>query len=389
MALTNNGYEVPTQTEILNNIEDGQKKIFPNIILDASSPDSQLNNLMAEAVITAYEVSSGIYNGLDPRVADGVMLDRVCALTGVVRKEATYSKVIVTFTGNNEAIVPAGTELSASSIPDSKYIIEDAITIVDGTGDAVARFYQVGDTDIPLHAIDTITVPLSGISAVVNNYVGVNGGLRENDEELRIRRDLSLELNSTGLVNSVYSGILDIDEVTQARVFENYTDSTDANGITAHSIMAVVIGGSDEDVGAAIMENKSLGCGLDGATTTSWIDQNGYSHTVKFQRPEEVDVYIKVKLDTVTTGIAADVKENLLAYIANLQATSRSDCMTASLGIGDDVYASIFYAPISGDEDFNVLDITIGTAASPTGNTVAIGNLKISAFETANIEVTT
>lgn len=71
MAVTNNGYEIPTLADIVAAIETGQKTIFPNIILDESSPDAQLNGLFSEIIITAYEVAVGVYNGMDPRTAAG------------------------------------------------------------------------------------------------------------------------------------------------------------------------------------------------------------------------------------------------------------------------------------------------------------------------------
>ncbi len=117
MAVTANGYEVPTLADIVATIEIGQKAIFPNIVLDESSPDAQLNGLFSEIIITAYEVAVEVYNGMDPRTAAGVMLDRTCALTGVIRKQDSYSTVTVVFTGTVGSLIPAGTMLSASTIP--------------------------------------------------------------------------------------------------------------------------------------------------------------------------------------------------------------------------------------------------------------------------------
>ncbi len=388
MAITKNGYEVPTLADVIAAIETGQKAIFPGIILDESSPDAQLNGLFSEIIITAYEVAVGVYNGMDPRTAAGVMLDRTCALTGVIRKQDSYSTVTVVFTGSAGSLIPAGTLLSASTIPNSLYRTQsDSVIDGTGTGVAVAFFKETGAVDIPALAVDTIDTPLPGILTVSNPTNGTVGQDKETDSELRIRREQSLFTNSIALVDSVDSGVREVAGVLDCRIFENDTDAVDVNGIPAHSVMVVVDGGADQEIADAIMENKSLGCGLDGTTAMTWFDQNGFSHPVQFQRPTAVPIFIQVTVDNISAGIIAEIRNEIMDYIASLQ-DNTDPCVTGTLGIGDDVYASIFYPPIIGSPDYTVLSINVDTVFPAALNSVAIGNIEISAYQAIDIEVT-
>lgn len=388
MAITNNGYEVPTLAEVLTAIGTAQKAIFPGIVLDQSSPDQQLNALFGEVMITAYEVAAGIYNGMDPRTAAGIMLDRTCALTGVIRKLAGPSTVAVQFTGTQGVVVPVGTLLSASSVPQSEYrTIADAVIDSTGMALAVAESTTDGDEDILALTIDTIDTPKAGVTAVTNPAAGVNGQTRESDTELRKRRERVLSANSIALVDSVDSGIRAEDGVLDCRVFENYTSAVDGDGVSPHSILCVVEGGADQDIIDAIMENKSLGCGLDGSTAGIWFDQNGFTHPVNFERPTLIPIFIRVQVDNITAGIISDVESKLMAYITDLQDYS-NPCVTATLGIGADIHASIFYAPLMGNTDYNVLDIKVDILTPAGLVTVPIDITELATFDVADIQVT-
>lgn len=133
-----------------------------------------------------------------------------------------------------------GTLLSASTIPNSLYIVQ-VDTVVDGAGVGTtsAYFKNPGAVDIPAFAVDTIDTPLPGITSVTNPTDGVTGQTRETDSELRVRREQSLFTNSIALIDSVDSGVREVTGVTDCRVFENYTDATNIDGIPAHSIMVV------------------------------------------------------------------------------------------------------------------------------------------------------
>lgn len=72
--------------------------------------------------------------------------------------------------------------------------------------------------------------------------------------------------------------------------------------LTANSVYACVQGGTDLDVASALLENKSSGCGWNGATTQSIIEPaSGQPYAVQFDRPTTVGILVKVTCSGVTT----------------------------------------------------------------------------------------
>lgn len=86
------------------------------------------------------------------------------------------------------------------------------------------------------------------------------------------------------------------------------------NGISMlpHSIYVCVNGGSDLDVAAALLENKSLGCGWNGNTEVSVVEPvSTQVYKVRFDRPEPVPILIRV---TITAGDPDSIKSAILQY---------------------------------------------------------------------------
>lgn len=94
-------------------------------------------------------------------------------------------------------------------------------------------------------------------------------------------------------------------------VLQNDTGSTDANGIPAHSICAIVEGGEDEDVANAIFATKSPGIGTYGTSSETIVDDQGLSNTVYFTRPTPVTVTVNISL-TALSGYDADRVDSII-----------------------------------------------------------------------------
>ena len=130
--------------------------------------------------------------------------------------------------------------------------------------------------------------------------------------------------------------LLAVDNVTRCRVWENSTGTIDSNGISAHSICAVVEGGDSDDIGQAILLHKSCGCGTYGSQSVTVTDSDDQQYTINFDRAvqKEIDVSIALTrrtgyknstesvitaavVDYINTyGIGADFQTSMLWYIA-------------------------------------------------------------------------
>jgi hypothetical protein len=193
---------------------------------------------------------------------------------------------------------------------------------------------------------------------VTNDQPATLGSLPETDEQLRIRRTLSTTSMAQGPLDAIRGALLNQLGVTQAIVYENVTDSVDANGQPAHSIYAVVQGGADQTILNTIWFKKPAGVNVVGSVTGTVVDTAGFAHTMRFDRPAPTPIYI-----------IANVKKRT-GYPANGAALIKAALVAfgqANYTIGQTVIQSEFYAPLleAISMSGSILSLYIGTSAGP------------------------
>lgn len=386
-CLGDEGIVVPTLAEEIATLEAAQKEVFQDIVLDPSSPDKQLNGLFAERLVTAYEVMVKIYNGLDPRTASGIMLDRVAAINAVNRLKASPATATVTITGDSGSLAPAGMLFSTES--GRVFRLVTSVTVsTSGTVTGYTEETTYGGSGILVDTLTQIDTPVSGITSVNNDDYGQAGRDAETDQELRERRQKSLGIGSKTMLDSTYAAILAVDGVEDVKVYENSRDDTDEDLIPAHSIYPVVLGGDSYEIASAIMQTKSLGVGLFGTTHVTYYDTQDFAHTVLFKRPDYKDIYLQITVSTTTFGQGTidDVRTRILQFIDDVR-DGTQECAAGSLGIGDDVYAAVFYAPIINQNEYSVLEVLIGSTSAVNSTHIPIDIAEISSFDRDHISV--
>lgn len=241
----------------------------------------------------------------------------------------------------------------------------------------------VGVIEQEANTIDTIVTPVLGWDSVTNPLAASPGSLRETDEELRIRfRNTKLE-RSSNILDSLYSALLNVDGVTEVAIYENDTDVTDSNGVLPHSFLPVVLGGSSQLIAEAIWKNKPLGILSQGNTEVDITDSQGFVHTIGFERPNPVTVYVTINLSlnpedpNIFPGDGVDqIKQAIINYAAT------------NFGVGDDVIFSRLYTPINLIPGHQIDSLFVGTSPSPvTSANVVIAFNSIASFESVNIIV--
>jgi len=231
-------------------------------------------------------------------------------------------------------------------------VVTTANLQISETGVAMAVVNtEAGAVDVPIGAIDTIDTPVSGWLRVTNLQAGQSGTARETDEALRLRRDASLE-------KSIIKAVLEVPNVTQARIFDNDTDATDGDGTPAHHIWAIVEGGTVDDIATAIVENNAAGIGTRGLQQGQAISPfTGGTTIARFDRPAYVYPVIAITYSTTEEGtFPVDgvqlAKDALVAYGKTLK-------------IGDDLIYSRLFSPIHSVAGVQVDTLTVnaGTAS--------------------------
>ena len=244
----------------------------------------------------------------------------------------------------------------------------------------------------------TIATPVGGWKSLVNLLDASVGALLESNAALRIRRDAEIHAEGNAVAEAIRTRILQVgegtaDNVTACTPFYNDTDSTNADGVPAHSIEVLVLGGLDQAVADALWRVAGgSGIHLHGTTTATVVDSQGNIQTVKFSRPTPVPIYIVA--DVINDNTPNVFPSNGSALIQSALATFGTsytigrDVRSAALG------AAVFDAPSSSTPGATpvpgILDVSckIGVAPAPALTLpITITSRQIATFDTSRITV--
>lgn len=301
-GVTPTGFVIKPLDVITSEIEDSLRTALGQG-LNAVAPSvfSQIIGIYAEREFSVWQVMQANYNSLYPGTASGQSLANVGSITGLgPQRPATAGTVVLTVNISPGTLL-AGQLVSAGANT-AQWI---TLTNVVNSGGGAANFTVTAQctTTGPIQAIagslTTIVTPQSIWHSVTNLADATEGLAAETDQAYRTRRIAQLSLGGLTTVNALRAQLLNVANVLQAHVFENNTDFVDVNGLTPHSIEAVVQGGLDADIANAIFNGSAPGINTLGSTSNTVTDAQGFTHTVKFQRPTLVPIWVAI---TVVPG---------------------------------------------------------------------------------------
>jgi uncharacterized phage protein gp47/JayE len=312
------GLTIDTLNEIITKLEDGYKVIYGNDINVASNtPDGQQINLFAQAIRDVLEVIKQINAGFDIEQAIGIVLDQRVSLLGIKRQGATFTQQQIEITVS-EALTLDGLDAAANDPDGVGYTVADEsgtqFILLDtfnapsaGTTLLTFRAQNLGSiTTLP----NTITNPITVVLGVtnINNPSGVlKLGLDgELDPALRLRSTRSTANKSKGFIDGLTGLLLDITGVTAARVYENVTNVIDADLVPAHGMWAIVEGGANTDIANTIYTDRNTGSAMKGEIMTDVMTVNGSIFTVKFDRPQSKNLWIRFDIKPTILGQTFD-----------------------------------------------------------------------------------
>lgn len=345
MTINENGIQLDSFATIFDDIAQGFKDIYgDDINLDQDTPDGQQVGIFANAVYDLQTLIAKIYNGFDPDYAEGHELDKILKLIATSRLSATKSTVDVNITVSSNVSLPA--TYTIKDVNGQEWIITSAQTLTTGT---TLVSFKASDWGAVEAASGTITKPvtiLTQVTAITNPSAAIPGRDEETDVELRKRRKKLIGYNAESTVGGLVGKLLKLEDVTDAVIYENSTDTYDATrDIDAHTIWVIVESGAIEAIAEIIALDKTAGTGLKGSVTSTYTElferTNGtfrtHYHEVKFDRPTEVDLYItfdvekRLPTDIIDTDA---IKAALEALYFNINQT-----ITAT-----ELYATIYSA---------------------------------------------
>lgn len=222
-----------------------------------------------------------------------------------------------------------------------------------------------------------IVTTYAGWDSVSNNVSANTGRLAESDTALRQRWNASLYTRSVGMTDSIASALMTLNGVTSAYVYENDSDTTDADGRPPHSIEAVVNGGETDEIGLAIWQKKAAGIDTFGSQSVSINDSQGFPHTINFNRPLVVPIYLNIAVtEYPEEALPPNAQTMIVDAVINYGNT---------LTVGNDVILQRFMGAIYQ----NVPGIGyITVTASTDGITYSSTNIQIDARHVATFDAT-
>lgn len=381
-GVSSEGFKRKRLDLLLSEINAEIKSIFgDNFNTSPESPDGQVNGVISESNANLWEIAEESYNAFNPSAATGVSLSNLVQLNGITRSPATSSRANLDITGTAGTTIPAGSLISTSDTGDQFSTETDVILNGGGTGSVFASAVLTGVINGLTGTLTVIDTPITGWDTVTNVADAVLGTNEETDVELRVRREQSVARDAQAIIDAIFAEVRAVSGVTEVTVLENDTNTgPDANGLPAHSVHVIVVGGADADIAEAIFLKKTLGATPFGTTTVAVDDDQGIPHDISFSRPTEIPIYIIVNLTTFTnypvTG-DADIKQAIIDYAEGLLIQGRG------FFLGDDVIHSELYTPVNSIQGHTVDSLFIGIAPAPTG----VIDLPIAISETATFVI--
>jgi Baseplate J-like protein len=320
------GTIIPDTSDILSEVQTTYQDVFgTDIVLDPSSPQGVLITAEALAEAAVANNNAQLANQINPNIAGGVFLDAIMALTGIQRTAQTQTLVTnVTVAGVAGTIIPAGSQAQTAA---GDIFVSAAQVTLPGGGSTQVNFYSQAFGPIPCasNALNQVVSSVLGWETVTNNPASspasatTLGVATQSDQAARALRQNTLAFQGVSLAAAITSALYNVSGVTSLTFQENVSATTQTiNGISmvSHSIYACVAGGTDTDVAAALLENKSSGCAWNGSTSVSVIEPaSGQTYTVLFDRPTQVGILVKI---TTPNGNATNVIQAVLDYANGL-----------------------------------------------------------------------
>lgn len=335
------GITIQSFEEIFAELVAGYQGIYGvDINLAQESPDGQRVAIEAKSRADMQAFGLWIANNFDPDFARGIFQAKIAKLSGIFPRPATRSFWDLSVVTTRIITLPTGYQISDDlgqlwELPAPVNLPIGTTPITFQATDFGAVTGLAGAVFTPV----TVVLGVTGFTAAVDAEPGVD---EETDEEFVQKRNLSLENPAFSTTNSLAARLLNTAGVSDSRVYDNDTDVFDpVNNLDAHSIWAVVEGGTIDDIMQVLLFQKTGGTGIKGAIEAvipeTLTRPDGSTFVVnqirRFDRPVMVPVYVNVTATRKNPLVPVDV------------ALLRQKIASYKFYIGTSLDASALYCP--------------------------------------------
>lgn len=334
-AITASGLTTKTLADRQSDMNSAAMAIYgSDINLGPSTPDGQWMAIFQQCITDVQNLITQVNAMFDPDQAIGVILDARCAINGIQRQAGTFTVTNITVIASGACSLPG---LDQAALP--VYTVADNAgnqwqlinsQVISGSGTYVYAF-QSATPGANATSPNTITTPVSivvGVTSINNPTTYTTLGLNEEtDAALKLRRAISVSISGKGYYASLLAALSNVSGVSSVFIEENTTGSTNADGVTGHSIWVIVSGtGASASIAQAIYTKRNAGCGMVGSQTYNITQADGTIFTVKWDVVIQVALFTQFtltsldgvnppKIAAIQSGLASDLVPALYATV--------------------------------------------------------------------------
>lgn len=376
-VIGSSGYLIKTFSELKTAYQTIFQDSFGSTIdLSEESAEGVLINKLADMDNDSEQSGLDIYNNFNIKTSTGTMLDNIAILKGTTRSDGTKATIDVDLTSTSVPYtIPAS---SVFNILNTQTLFWNLTSVsVTATSQTIELQAKVnGKSGVIVTDKLQAQAYISGLTDIEVSSV-TDGTDNESDDILRERLMTIDNPNAKGDVNAVFSALYNLTDVQKVTVLENPTDTTDENSLPPYSINSIVLGDTTQNIVDTIYETLSAGTPTYGASSGTYTDIQGYTHTCYYDRPDKVDIWIAASVTQKDGDVLPDgsydniIKTNCMDYINGLK-------------IGKDVSYTSIYGFFASPNAFDITALTLSKVSATGG--MAASSVTIGVREYANMD---
>lgn len=271
----------------------------PELDTEPETPAGQLIDSQTASIVQKDSEILYLANQMNPLTAEGVFQGALGQIYFITRHPEIKSTATIRCTGLTGTVITVGAQIRSSFDNTLWQSIESGAIGDEGYADVVFECTTSGPISASANTLTKIVTIISGWDTATNPESATVGQNEETQGAFEARRYQSVAVNSVGSTSSVYAKVASLDNVIAVCVRTNRGNEAkviDGVSLSGHSIYVSVLGGTDEEIAQAILNGISGGCDYVGNTTVSITLDNGVIENVKFDRPEELPIGVKVSV---------------------------------------------------------------------------------------------
>jgi len=310
--------------------------------------------------------------------------DVVAGLVSAANSNAAVSNIVEARTADSDGDGAADRAVFTSTSGSYSFSRSTGASMspVNGVNYVTVEAVETGPTQAVANAIDTIATPVDGWDSVTNDGGAAVGRKRETDDELRLRRQQSLQITGGGAIPAIRANVLDVDGIVAAVVIDNDADqAVTKQGVTLNANSYAVIVWPDslddstkEAVVDAIYRKSPAGIRSMGTDVQATVTgRDGFPKDINFDFASDLPVDIGVTL-TLDSGYGLDDVDDAIGDLI--------DDYFAALGVGDAVRRLTILSLIATVDGVTGADVTLNSSATDVTPTITeittVGTITVS-----------